>query len=221
MQLYLQQLYLKQPPLLPSIPWTYHAFKQAPMKKPTPLHSWGIYSEPWVEKSGWLWVQHSWTATAALLCWVLPRLGSWPCIPSAKGIVLYRHVPEAHLLLGLFPPEWGDTQAHDPNMYTSISSTTCWSRQHLSMNKAAELSVVLLASLPRQCVHCSTWRETLMVQPSPAPGIWGWECASSPPGMLPKFLFFRERWISMPYSMGWALLLPATGMEGSKPNFLL
>lgn len=34
--------------------------------------------------------------STAFLCWVLPGLGSsWPCIPSAKGIILHRHVPEA------------------------------------------------------------------------------------------------------------------------------
>lgn len=93
--------------------------------------------------------------STAFLCWVLSGLGSWPCIPSAKGIILFRHVPEASLLLGLFPPEWGDTQAHNPYMPTSISSMACWSRQNLSMNKPAELSVVLLTSLPHLCVYCS------------------------------------------------------------------
>lgn len=93
--------------------------------------------------------------STAFLCWVLSRLGSWPCIPShivqacARGNSSPWPLPTG---VGWHTSPWSQ-HAHLHGMLVKTEP------EHEQTGRAQ--CGTALASLPHLCLHCSTWMRSL------------------------------------------------------------
>lgn len=82
-------------------------------------------------------------------------------------------------------PTW--VGCHTPNMIPNAHLHLLHgilSRQNLSKNKPAELSVVLLASLPHLCMHCITWMRSPLGPTIPCSRALKMRICLASPGVL-------------------------------------